>query len=54
MQNKKIVGNVEIISILDLYLFDLDAKIDTGADSNALHCDEIFVDENNHVHFRLV
>jgi len=54
MQNKKIVGNVEIISILDLELFDLDAKIDTGADSNALHCDDIFVDENNNVHFRLV
>lgn len=54
MQNKKIIGSVEIISILDLELFDLDAKIDTGADSNALHCDDIFIDQNNFVHFKLV
>lgn len=54
MQNKKIVGSVEIISILDLELFDLDAKVDTGADSNALHCDDIYIDQNKYVHFRLV
>lgn len=54
MQNKKIVGTVEMISILDLELFNLDAKIDTGADSNALHCDDISVDAQNNVHFRLV
>ena len=31
------------IDILDLELFDLDAKIDTGADSNSLHCDDILL-----------
>jgi len=41
MPEKKIVGKREIISILDLELFDLDAKVDTGADSNALHCDDL-------------
>ncbi len=41
MIEKKIVGSKELISILDLELFDLDAKIDTGADSNAIHCDDI-------------
>eukprot|EP01155_Anaeramoeba_flamelloides_P005323 Anaeramoba_flamelloidesa1074320_23.p1 GENE.a1074320_23~~a1074320_23.p1 ORF type:complete len:157 (+),score=0.88 a1074320_23:597-1067(+) len=41
MKEKKIVGRKELISILDLELFDLDAKVDTGADSNALHCDHI-------------
>ncbi|CAA6821808.1 MAG: hypothetical protein sometimes fused to ribosomal protein S6 glutaminyl transferase [uncultured Sulfurovum sp.] len=50
---KKIVGRKEKISILDLELYDLDAKVDTGADSNALHCDHIEVDENNIVHFTL-
>ena len=45
MNNKKIVGRREIISILDLELYDLDAKVDTGADSNALHCDHIEIDE---------
>lgn len=51
---KKIIGRHEIISILDLELYNLDAKIDTGADSNALHCDHIEIDEtNNMVHFNL-
>jgi hypothetical protein len=54
MQNKKIIGSVEMISILDLELFDLDAKIDTGADSNALHCDDIYIDQDKFVHFKLV
>ncbi len=54
MIEKKIIGKKELISIIDLELFDLDAKVDTGADSNALHCDDIFVDENNNVHFILL
>lgn len=55
MDTKKIVGRKEIISILDLELFDLDAKVDTGADSNALHCDHIEIDEkNNTVSFTLL
>ncbi len=53
MKNKKIVGRKEIISIIDLDLIDLDAKIDTGADSNALHCDHIEITENI-VHFTLL
>lgn len=54
MLKKKIIGIKEIISIPDLELYDLDAKVDTGADSNALHCDDIFVDEDDIVHFRLL
>ena len=42
---KKIIGRRESISIIDLELYDLDAKIDTGADSNALHCDDIIINE---------
>ncbi|EQB39354.1 clan AA aspartic protease [Sulfurimonas hongkongensis] len=49
----KIIGRREVISILDLELFNLDAKIDTGADSNALHCDDIYVDDEGFVHFTL-
>ncbi|RXK04500.1 ATP-dependent zinc protease family protein [Halarcobacter bivalviorum] len=49
----KIVGKKELISIIDLELEELDAKIDTGADSNALHCDDIII-ENEIVHFTLV
>ncbi|XPV54785.1 MAG: ATP-dependent zinc protease [Halarcobacter ebronensis] len=38
---------------MDLELFELDAKVDTGADSNALHCDDIKI-ENDVVHFTLL
>jgi hypothetical protein len=54
MKTKKIVGRKETISILDLELFDLDAKVDTGADSNALHCDDIKIDEQGFVQFVLL
>jgi hypothetical protein len=53
--NLKIIGRKEKVSIIDLELFDLDAKVDTGADSNALHCDDICVcDENETVSFTLL
>ena len=54
MSQKRIIGKREIISILDLDLFDLDVKIDTGADSNSLHCDDIFIDDEKFVHFTLL
>ena len=54
MSQKKIIGKREIVSILDLELFDLDVKIDTGADSNSLHCDDIYIDDENFVHFTLL
>ncbi|WP_428738741.1 ATP-dependent zinc protease family protein [Sulfurimonas sp.] len=50
---KKIIGRQEKISILDLELFDLDAKVDTGADSSALHCDHVVV-EGDIVSFTLL
>lgn len=50
---KQIIGCKEIISIIDLDLYDLDAKIDTGADSNAIHCDEIEI-KDDMVTFRLL
>jgi len=53
MKDTIIVGRRELISILDLNLIDLDAKVDTGADSNALHCDNIVI-ENDMVHFCLL
>jgi len=50
---KKTIGKKELISILDLELFNLDAKVDTGADSSALHCDDIEI-KNGFVHFTLL
>lgn len=51
----KTIGKREVLSILDLELYNLDAKVDTGADSNALHCDNIQIDDiNNSVSFSLL
>lgn len=54
MKEKVIIGRKEIISILDLELYDLDAKVDTGADSSALHCDNIDLSEEGFVSFCLL
>lgn len=54
MIKKRVIGRREVISIPVLELYNLDVKIDTGADSNALHCDDIFVDKGGIVHFTLV
>ena len=54
MSQLKTIGRVETISILDLELLKKKIKIDTGAYSNSLHCDDIFVDEDNFVHFKLL
>lgn len=54
MDIKKIIGKKELISIIDLGLYELDAKVDTGADSNAIHCDHIYIDSDEFVHFTLL
>ncbi|KIM12005.1 MAG: hypothetical protein KU37_03955 [Sulfuricurvum sp. PC08-66] len=51
---KLIVGECEYIHLPQLNLYNIDAKIDTGADSCAIHCDEIRLLENNTVQFRLL
>ncbi len=52
---KVIVGNIERASLPELGFFDVDAKIDTGADSCSIHCNEIRIDqENETVHFKLL
>lgn len=38
---KKIIGRIEKIDLPNLSLFNLDAKIDTGAYTSSLHCHEI-------------
>ena len=54
MRQKKIIGRKERITILDLELYNLDAKVDTGADSNALHCDNIDLSQEGYVSFSLL
>jgi hypothetical protein len=49
-----VIGRLESVSLPELHLEGLDAKIDTGAYSCSIHCDHIFIDENGDVHFRLL
>ncbi len=37
----EVVGYIESVDLPEIELFDLDAKIDTGADSCSIHCDDI-------------
>lgn len=39
----EVVGYIESVDLAEMELFDLDAKIDTGADSCSLHCDDVQV-----------
>lgn len=50
----KIIGIYEKVALPTLQLFDLDVKVDTGADSSALHCDHIKVEDDGNVSFRLL
>lgn len=40
-QKKKIIGRTDKVDFPDLELFDIDAKIDTGAYTSSIHCKEI-------------
>ncbi len=53
LKEKKVVGRREIIDFPDLGLFGIEAKIDTGAYTTALHCHDI-KEENGVLHFKLL
>jgi hypothetical protein len=50
---KTVIGRIEKVDFPQLGLFNIPAKIDTGAYSSALHCHDIY-EENNVLHFKLV
>jgi len=39
----EVIGYIESVDLPELELFGLDAKIDTGADSCSIHCDDIVI-----------
>lgn len=43
----KTIGAFEKVSLPELDIENMDAKIDTGADSSALHCHIVSKDDNN-------
>ncbi len=40
----EVIGYIETVDLPEMELFGLDAKIDTGADSCSLHCDEMKIE----------
>lgn len=46
MATKKTIGRYEKVDLPELDLFMLDAKVDTGADNNAIHCHQIEVSKD--------
>jgi hypothetical protein len=50
---RQTIGRREIVDFPDLRLFGLAAKIDTGANTTALHCQHVRV-ENGVLYFRLL
>ncbi len=50
MDSKKIIGRTEVIDLPELGLYDIEAKIDTGAETSVLHCEQMeVVDKNGHL-----
>jgi len=41
LKNKRIIGSKEIIDLPELGLYNIEAKIDTGAETSVLHCDDM-------------
>ncbi len=52
---KLIIGRREYVSLPELQFYNINAKIDTGAYSCSIHCDDVRLDDaNRKVHFRLL
>ena len=47
VKEKKIIGRTEIIDLPELGLYKLPAKIDTGAETSVVHCEDMEVLEED-------
>lgn len=51
MKDKLIIGRTEIIDLPELGMYNIEAKIDTGADTSVLHCEDFDITEKNDQRF---
>lgn len=51
MKEKLIIGRAEIIDLPELGMYNIEAKIDTGAETSVLHCEDFKVTEKNDKRF---
>ncbi|MGN0003017.1 MAG: ATP-dependent zinc protease [Sphingobacterium composti] len=51
MKDKLIIGRIEIIDLPELGMYNIEAKIDTGADTSVLHCEDFEITEKNDQRF---
>ena len=51
MKEKLIIGRTEIIDLPELGMYNIEAKIDTGADTSVLHCEDFEITERNDQRF---
>ena len=51
MKDKLIIGRIEVIDLPELGMYNIEAKIDTGADTSVLHCEDYEVTEKNDKRF---
>ena len=52
--HKVIIGRSEELAFVDFGVHEVPAKTDTGAYRSAVHADDIYVDEDGKLHFRLL
>lgn len=47
LKEKRIIGSIEMVDLPELGLYNIYAKIDTGAETSVLHCEDFEVFEKN-------
>ncbi|GJM15567.1 MAG: ribosomal protein S6 modification protein [Thermodesulfobacteriota bacterium] len=51
LDNKKLIGRKDKVDFPKMRLYDIDAKIDTGAYTSAIHCHNIKISEKDNVKY---